>query len=138
MKKYNTKKISAVYFYTPEEIATQLKVHLNTVYRWIEAGLETRNNGKLILGSSLKHFLNCRRKANKVSLKVNEFYCPKCKKATRSRIDDITYINKDKSLSVNSSQVIIYGKCVIDGCKLVRYASTNTVKEFKEQFEKDV
>lgn len=138
MKKYNTREISASYYYKPEEVSCILNVHPNTVYRWIEAGLKTRNNCKLILGSDLKYFLSCRRKANKVSLKVNEFYCPKCKKATRSRIDDLVYINKDKSLSVNSSQVIIYGKCIVDGCKIVRYASTNTVKEFKEQFEKDV
>lgn len=138
MKIYNTKSTSSNYLYKPDEIAGLLKIHPNTVYRWIEAGLETRSNGKLILGSDLKHFLSSRRKANKVCLKTTEFYCPKCKKATNSRIDDITYINSDKSLSVNSSQVIIYGKCVIDGCRIVRYASTNTVKEFKEQFEKDV
>lgn len=106
MKKYNTKQISPAYFYKPEEVSSLLYVHLNTVYRWIEAGLETRSNGKLIFGSDLKHFLSCRRKANKVSLKTTEFYCPRCKKATSSRIDDITYINKDKSLSANKSQVL--------------------------------
>ncbi len=138
MKKYNTKSISTNYLYKPDQIVSLLKIHSNTVYRWIEAGLKTRGNGKLILGSDLKFFLRSRRKANQVRLNETEFYCPKCKKATRSRIEDISYIIKEKSLSLNNKQVIIYGKCIIDECKVVRYASTKTVKEFEEQFEKDV
>jgi transposase-like protein len=70
--------------YDIKEICRDLGVVPKTCYRWIKEGLSIvpeSNNPVLILGSDLKEFIREKRKAKKVRLGRNQFYCLKCREA---------------------------------------------------------
>lgn len=69
------------YSYTVAEAAKLFDVHRNTVRAWIKAGLETVMAGRtiLILGDTLRAFLEKRRKARRCKTPPGWFYCFRCR-----------------------------------------------------------
>jgi hypothetical protein len=67
--------------YTVEEAAQTLSHHENTVRTWIKEGLPVCNEQRpfLILGQTLRDFLEARRAKNKRPCKSGELYCLRCR-----------------------------------------------------------
>jgi len=67
--------------YTVEEAAQTLNHHENTVRTWIKEGLPVCNERRpvLILGKTLRDFLEARRAKNKRPCKLGELYCLRCR-----------------------------------------------------------
>jgi RNase P subunit RPR2 len=67
--------------YSVEDAARVLGVHKNSVRGWIKDGLPTCDNLRpmLVQGSSLRAFLEARRKAAKRPCPPGKFYCFKCR-----------------------------------------------------------
>ncbi|MES2436993.1 MAG: hypothetical protein V4519_03185 [Patescibacteria group bacterium] len=109
-----------------KEVSTLLTIDIKTCSRWInEEGLEVLEKNMypiLIMGSSLKTFLLLKRAVKKVSLKDDEFYCCKCKKAVRPKRGSKSvqktgkYIGKE-----NKEQLVEIGICEICGTKINKF-----------------
>ena len=67
--------------YEVGEIAVLLGVHKNTVRAWIKGGLAVVDNRRpaLVLGSTLRTFLQMKRTKNKRPCQPGEFYCFRCR-----------------------------------------------------------
>jgi len=67
--------------YEVGEIAVLLGVHKNTVRAWIKGGLAVVDNRRpaLVLGSTLRTFLQMKRIKNKRPCLPGEFYCFRCR-----------------------------------------------------------
>ncbi|OEU64981.1 MAG: hypothetical protein BA863_18635 [Desulfovibrio sp. S3730MH75] len=67
--------------YTVDEIAELLGVHKNTVRNWLRSGLDTIDSRRpmLVLGRTLKAFLQLRRQKNKQQCNPGELYCVRCR-----------------------------------------------------------
>jgi len=104
------------------EIADVYCVHVRTVQSWHSNGLkhlEGSNNPYLILGKDVKEYLIKEQQKKKVTLKSNEFYCMKCKKAVVP-VKVIKVIRKIK-LGGNNQAVTLSGVCPICACKVNRF-----------------
>lgn len=138
MKKYNTKSISSTLLYKPEEVASRLGTHPNTIYRWLKGGLSCAGNSKFILGSKVKRFISDKKKKRRVKLAANEFYCPRCKTATVSKTSSLKYIETAKVLSGNIKQIVITGECIKCDCTLTRFESGANIEKFKSLYKQGV
>lgn len=67
--------------YSVEEVADLFSVHKNTVRSWIKDGLAINDNKRplLILGSSLRDYLQAKRVSSKQKCLAHEIYCLRCK-----------------------------------------------------------
>lgn len=67
--------------YEVGEIAALFGIHKNTVRSWIKGGLAVTDNRRpaLILGSTLRTFLEMRRSRNKRPCQPDELYCFRCR-----------------------------------------------------------
>jgi len=79
--------------YSVEDIARLFKVHRNTVREWERRGLRPLDwrRPKLFLGSTLKAFLEARRRSQKCRLQPGEVYCVRCRQARRPAGDMADY-----------------------------------------------
>ncbi|MCD1620523.1 helix-turn-helix domain-containing protein [Salipiger manganoxidans] len=82
-KRPNPRAIRAARTYTIEEAALALNVSTGTVRSWVKAGLPLMQARRpyLILGDSLRAFLNSRASNAKVPLEQDQLYCFTCKAA---------------------------------------------------------
>ena len=82
-KRPNPRAIRAARTYTIEEAALALNVSTSTVRSWVKAGLPLMQARRpyLILGDSLRAFLNSRASNAKVPLEQDQLYCFTCKAA---------------------------------------------------------
>jgi hypothetical protein len=88
-RRYNTRLITSRHSYTPEEVAQLFVINKKTVFRWLQEGLRPLEENKkplLIMGEELRHFLTEEKKKQKVSLKKDEFFCLKCRKAVLAKV----------------------------------------------------
>ncbi len=79
--------------YTVEEVADLFSVHKNTVRAWIKDGLAINDNKRplLILGSSLRDYLQAKRANNKHKCLPHEMYCLRCKAPQRPAENMVDY-----------------------------------------------
>lgn len=112
--------------YTTKELAILLKIHKATVLQWIKDGLPAMKDSPiwLLKGSEIKPFFLDRKK-NKIKLKLEENYCPKCKKGVE--ISDTKFIEKSK-LTEGNLQIIRQGKCKICGTNTSQISSSNKLR----------
>lgn len=77
----NPRAIKAARSYTIEEGADALGVTAGAIRGWIKAGLPVMKAQRphLILGESLRHFLEDRRRKGKTPLALDQLYCLTCK-----------------------------------------------------------
>jgi len=82
-KRPNPRALRAARSYTIEEAATALGVTTGTVRSWVKAGLPLMKSRRpfLILGETLRDFLQDRATDAKVNLKPDQMYCLSCKAA---------------------------------------------------------
>ena len=93
--------------YTVEEVANLFSVHKNTVRSWVKDGLATNDDKRpmLILGSSLKQYLQSKRKSNKRKCLPSEIYCVRC------RLPQFPAGNMADYESINDSMGRLIGLC---------------------------
>lgn len=93
--------------YTVEEVANLFSVHKNTVRSWIKDGLATNDNKRpmLILGSSLKQYLQLKRESNKRKCLPFEIYCVRC------RLPQLPAENMADYEPINGSMGRLIGLC---------------------------
>lgn len=82
-KRPNPRALRAARTYTIEEAATALGVTTGTVRSWVKSGLPLMKSRRpfLILGETLRDFLQDRATDAKVNLKPDQMYCLSCKAA---------------------------------------------------------
>lgn len=82
-KRPNPRALRAARSYTIEEAATALGVTTGTVRSWVKSGLPLMKSRRpfLILGETLRDFLQHRATDAKVNLKPDQMYCLSCKAA---------------------------------------------------------
>ncbi|MFC4671975.1 helix-turn-helix domain-containing protein [Seohaeicola nanhaiensis] len=82
-KRPNSRVIRAARTYTIDEAATALGVSTGTVRSWVKAGLPLMKSQRpfLILGDTLRSFLQDRAAGAKVTLQPDQLYCLTCKAA---------------------------------------------------------
>lgn len=92
-RRINARRVSCHFSYTIEEAADALGVHKNTVRQWIKSGLPLADAKRpaVISGKDLVSFLNKRKSRRKRSLRPGEFYCLKCRVATRPDGDMVDF-----------------------------------------------
>lgn len=80
-KRPNPRAIRSARTYTIEEAAIALNVSMGTIRSWVKSGLPLMKSRRpfLILGASLRSFLEDRAKASKVPLQQDQLYCFTCK-----------------------------------------------------------
>ena len=80
-KRPNHRAIRAARTYTIEEAAQSLGVSIGTVRTWVRSGLPLMTSRRpfLILGDSLRGFLQDRTAGAKVRLRPDQLYCFACK-----------------------------------------------------------
>ena len=84
----NSRLVKEKYSYSIPELAGVLKVHSNTVSRWKdEEGLPLLDDAypPMVYGADAINFLNIRKAKSKTTLKLQEFYCFKCKCASHAQ-----------------------------------------------------
>ncbi len=84
-KRPNPRTIKAAHTYTVEEAAIALGVSAGTIRAWVKSGLPLMRSQRpfLILGDSLRSFLEDRSKAAKAPLQTDQLYCLSCKEGRR-------------------------------------------------------
>lgn len=80
-KRPNPRAIKAARTYTIEEASNALSVTTATIRAWVKAGLPLMRSQRpfLILGDSLRTFLEDRAKTAKTPLQPDQLYCLSCK-----------------------------------------------------------
>lgn len=80
-KRPNPRTIRAARTYTVEEAAIAVGVSIGTIRSWVKSGLPLMRSRRpfLILGDSLRIFLEDRAKASKAPLQQDQLYCLTCK-----------------------------------------------------------
>ncbi|MEH6504154.1 MAG: helix-turn-helix domain-containing protein [Cycloclasticus sp.] len=79
---FNPNKAKIHRSYVVEEVADLFGVHKNTVRSWVKAGLSVCDDRKpiLILGGSLRAFMQERKSKHKQKCQPWEMYCVRCRK----------------------------------------------------------
>lgn len=125
MANYNPRLIKGQRSYTVEEIANVYGVDHKTCRRWLKEGLEPiRRNTKplLIWGNDVRLFLVQKRNNKKVSLKGDEFFCMKCKKAVKAQATTVETKPTGKKIGrEDREQLYSTGKCNVCGTKVTRF-----------------
>jgi hypothetical protein len=82
-KRPNPRALRAARTYTIDEAAITLDVSTGTVRSWVKAGLPLMKSQRpfLILGDTLRRFLQDMAASGKVRLQANQLYCFTCKAA---------------------------------------------------------
>ncbi len=117
--------------YTTSEMAQLLNVHPRTVQTWHKHGmfpLDPNERPYLFLGSDVKSFLTERQKVKRFKLKENEFYCVRCKQPRLSLPDRFLVFQTQTKIGKNKIMVMIRGICIVCGCQLARFGTTDQIK----------
>lgn len=112
--------------YTVAEIAAVLKVHRQTVRAWHKAGMEPieeSDRPHLFLGWEVRQFLQKRRNSKCRRLEDDQFYCPRCREARKSRPSDLQIIDTGRLLGGGRTSILIKGRCNICDATVCRFGS---------------
>ena len=130
-RKYRLNLVRVRRSYSIGEIADLLNLHVGTVRIWRKKGMgpiDPDDRPLLFVGAEIKRFLSERRKNRKIRLKDDEFYCPRCRRATRSIPGGIRIIDTGRTMGANDRQVEIKGICAVCECRLTRFGTVNGIK----------
>lgn len=92
--KFNPRLAKIHFPYTVADVAQLFGVHQNTVFAWLDAGLQKVDDGGrpiLILGSELRSFLESRSRKRRAQCGVGELYCFGCKAPRRPAGDTVDF-----------------------------------------------
>lgn len=133
-KKYQVNLIVSRRSYTSEELASVLKVHIQTVRDWRRKGLKTLDNNAypyLFLGSDIRQFLQQKINSYKVKLKGGEFYCLKCRKGVSPR--SIKHVDRNILIGKGRHSIFLEGTCPICGMRLKRFSTKERESELNSK-----
>ncbi len=129
-KKINISLIKQRSLYTTQELADLLKVHPRTVQAWKKEGmqpLELNKRPYQYLGLHVKNFLSARQQGKRKKLKINQFYCLKCKRETVSEPGALKYVIYDKELGNGNRRAEITGRCSVCETLVNRFSSDKII-----------
>jgi len=109
-----------------------LNVDISTVQRWHKKGLKVLDEHQrpyLVLGKDLISFLKKQKAKRKTILSEGEFMCTHCRKARRSKNDEILIVMSDAEFSVGNRKADIVGVCETGGSRLRLFSSERKIKE---------
>lgn len=136
-KRYNLNSIKTTRSYSVTEISNLFKIHPETVKDWIrKKGLKVIDpqvKPFLIMGNDLKDFLFKEYKKRTFKLKEGEFFCARCKKNTKSNPTDLSYEFTGRKLGKKYKHVILVGKCVTCGLRVMRIASDRILQDLQKR-----
>lgn len=130
-KRPNTKSIRSARTYTVDEAADALGVSIGTVRQWAKCGLPILKSERpyLILGESLRDFLQSRSANTKSPLEQNQLYCLACK---LPRIPDGLLVD----LTVQTAKTArLTGLCSTCGGICNRMISRSSIEQFARIFD---
>ena len=124
--------------YSTYELAKKLKVHPMTIRKWSKEGLPHIENLKpwLFKGEEIKKYLQNKMQKKKIALGPEEFYCMKCRKAVKIKIESKN-IKVGKNMG-NYIQHIISGICVNCGCKVNKFTCSKVKKQNNTPYMQEV
>lgn len=122
---YNLSKIRVKTAYSTKEVSELLEVNRKTVLRWLKEGLLLLDPSKkphYIMGYDLKAFLRAKRKAKRVKLELDEFYCLSCRKAVKAKRGTQRIEKTGKRIGKEDrEQEMICAKCKECNCNVARF-----------------
>ncbi len=131
-KKINISLIKQKKVYTTQTLAELLNVHVRTIQVWKKEGMQPLENDTrpfLFLGLTVKEFLRKKLEKSKKKLKINQFYCLKCRKETESKAEELQFIITEKELGNGNKHAKITGKCKVCGTSLFRFSSDKGIEK---------
>ena len=130
-KRASARSIRTARTYTIEEAALALNVSFGTVRNWVKAGLSIMNAQRpyLILGESLRDFLQDRAAGGKVKLQPGQLYCFICK-VGRSPMGLMV-----DCLAQTPRTARLIGLCEVCGGTCNRMISVSKIIQFSAVFE---
>jgi hypothetical protein len=134
-RRYNGRSFRSRRAYSLPEIAEGLDTHIRTVQRWHQEGLkilDEKTRPFLVMGHDLREFLKARSRSRKRPLQPGEFYCPRCRKQTRSVADRIEADFTGKSLGQVYKQVLLRGVCEDCGQSLLLFSSDKKLADLRK------
>ncbi len=134
-RSYNPNSIKQRRSYSFIEIAEKLEIHVRTVQVWRKAGLKVIDESKrplLIFGKELRRFIKDMITKRRHSLKIDEFFCVRCRKPRKSRPNKLTFQIINKKLGKDSLQAKMKGACEVCGLLFTRFSSDKKIKEAQE------
>lgn len=117
---------------TFKEISVKLGVHVRTVQDWHSKGLKVLDESRrpfLVYGESLKSFLDSIQSKRRLKLKPDEFYCVKCRKASKAIPNSVNITDPNRRLGSSYIQLTIEAKCEKCGTKMVLFSSDNAINK---------
>ncbi len=118
--------------YSMAELAALFKVHIRTVQVWHKDGMKPGDESVrplLFQGYEVRRYLKNRVRSGRCRLANDEFKCPRCRRTTKSRDADITFKITGLRMGKSDQQVIVKGICIVCGCRLTRFETTNSIKK---------
>lgn len=131
-KKINISLIRGRKVYTNQTLAELFHVHIRTIQEWKKEGmkpLEENSRPHLYLGFVVKEFLTKRFKRKRKKLKLNQFYCLKCRKATVSKPEKLIFVITDTELGNGNKHAKLRGNCEMCGTEINRFASDKIINK---------
>jgi len=130
-KRLKLKCIRAARTYTIQEAADALGVSVGTVRAWAKAGLPmmTARRPFLILGESLRDFLQARQQGAKSPLEADQLYCLSCK-AGRAPMGGMV-----DCVPQGARTARLVGLCEVCGGTCNRMISRARIDPFREIFD---
>lgn len=130
-KRPNHRAIRAARTYTIEEAATALGVSIGTIRHWVNAGLPIMKGQRpyLILGETLKGFIQSRSRGRKTTLQPSQLYCLTCK-AARTPWELLV-----DCVPQTTTTARLMGLCEVCGGTCNRMISRSMIGQFSEIFE---
>jgi len=131
-KRYNLSLIKRNACYTFTEIAKLFHLDISSPQRWYKQGLKVLDEHQrpyLVLGKDLISFLKKQKVQRKITLSEGEFMCTHCRKARRSKNDEILIVMSDAEFSVGNRKANIVGVCETGGSRLRLFSSERKIKE---------
>lgn len=120
------KKLKLRRTYSIREVSIILGAHPHTVRSWQKAGMKPISpdvRPRLFFGKAVQDFLNNRRLKNKTKLLPDEFYCLRCRAATKSVPDDLRIEITENRIGLFDKQAIIHGICSVCGAACRRHST---------------
>lgn len=126
---HNSRIIKTNQTYTIQEIAELLKVHYQTVLRWLKNGLIRIDNHLpcVVHGQDLKDFINEENSKRKHKCAPDELFCCKCQRPRRS-------LNNLVCIKIFKNKVNLVGNCEKCGTQINKTISPEKVSEYKKIF----
>ncbi|RKX18570.1 MAG: hypothetical protein DRP35_09060 [Candidatus Zixiibacteriota bacterium] len=128
---YDLRLIKKRHSYSTSELSKKLNVHPRTIQVWRKQGMvpiEAHSRKLLFMGFEIIRFISEKQQKRKQKLKVNEFFCPRCKSPKTSMLNDIKILVTNKKIGIDDLSIHIKGICEKCHCTLTRFSSKTKLK----------